>query len=53
MTLAEAKEKGLTQLVKILEQDRDRRAVLGMAKLEDVIEVDVVINDIDRDEDWD
>jgi len=52
MTLAEAKEKGLTQLVKILEQDRDRRAVLGMPKLEDVIEVDVVINDRD-DEDWD
>jgi hypothetical protein len=38
--------------VKILEQDRDRRAVLGMAKLEDVIEVDVVINDRD-DDDWD
>jgi|TARA_R110002167_G_scaffold108655_3_gene277350 hypothetical protein len=53
MTLAEAKEKGLTALVKILEQDRDRREVLGMPKLEDVIEVDVVIKDIDRDEDWD
>ena len=34
MTLAEAKEKGLTELVKILEQDRDRREVLGMPKLE-------------------
>ena len=52
MTLAQAQAQGMTQLVKILEQDRDRRAVLGMPKLEDVIEVDVVIDD-HFDEDWD
>ena len=52
MTLAQAKAQGLTQLVKILEQDRDRRAVLGMPKLEDVIEVEVVIED-HFDEEWD
>lgn len=52
MTLAQAQAQGLTQLVKILEQDRDRRAELGMPRLEDVIETYVPVED-NVDEDWD
>ncbi len=51
LSIAEAKEKGMTRLVEQLERDLERRQLLKMAPLEDVKEKDTTIEWEDTD-DW-
>ena len=48
MTIAEAKEKGLTKMVEQLERDKERRELLKMKPLEEV-KVEMEIEDIKQD----
>jgi len=45
MTIAEAKEKGLTKMVEQLERDKERRELLKMKPLDDV-KVQMEVEDI-------
>jgi len=45
MTIAEAKEKGLTKMVEQLERDKERRELLKMKPLDDV-KVEMEVEDI-------
>ena len=53
LSIAEAKEKGMTRLVEQLERDLDRRELLKMAPLEEVKEKDAKMMWEEVLDDWD
>ena len=53
LSIAEAKEKGMTRLVEQLERDLDRRELLKMAPLEEVKEKDAKMIWEEVLDDWD
>mgnify|MGYP000279165588 FL=1 len=53
LSIAEAKEKGMTRLVEQLERDLDRRELLKMAPLEEVKEKDAKMVWEEVLDDWD
>ena len=53
LSIAEAKEKGMTRLVEQLERDLDRRELLKMAPLEEVKEKDEKMIWEEVLDDWD
>ena len=53
LSIAEAKEKGMTRLVEQLERDLDRRELLKMAPLEEVKEKDEKMVWEEVLDDWD